>query len=65
MHTVSPENIAHRVGVGVRHAGDDVALPSVFRDWQLLIKEHCWEFIDDIVIIAVLICRTCGRRFEP
>ena len=23
MHTVSPENIAHRVGVGVRHAGDD------------------------------------------
>lgn len=23
VHTVSPENIAHRVGVGVRHAGDD------------------------------------------
>ena len=23
MHTVSPENIVHRVGVGVRHAGDD------------------------------------------
>lgn len=33
MHTVSPENIAHRVGVGVRHAGDDGSLPSVFRDW--------------------------------
>ena len=23
VHTVSPKNIAHRVGVGVRHAGDD------------------------------------------
>lgn len=23
VHTVSPENIVHRVGVGVRHAGDD------------------------------------------
>ena len=23
IYTVSPENITHRVGVGVRHAGDD------------------------------------------
>ena len=33
-----------------------VRLLSVFRDWQLLIKEHCWEFMM-YVIIAVLICR--------
>lgn len=56
MHTVSPENIAHRVGVGYAMPVTMVRLPSVFRDWQLLIKEHCWEFMM-YVIIAVLICR--------
>lgn len=56
IYTVSPENITHRVGVGYAMPVMMVRLLSVFRDWQLLIKEHCWEFMM-YVIIAVLICR--------
>lgn len=65
MHTVSPENIAHRVGVGVRHAGDRWFGCLPYRDWQLTNKGTLLGVYDVRYNSSVEFAGTCGRRFEP
>ncbi len=52
LQVVSPKGIKHRVGVGVRHAGDDASTAYRIPGLVTTNKEPCWEYMTSGITIA-------------